>query len=47
VTVQLGIDDVFNTPPPFDAYSSIAPFYYSPYGSVLLRSYVVKIKKEF
>jgi outer membrane receptor protein involved in Fe transport len=47
VTVQVGIDDVFNTPPPFDAYASIAPFYYSPYGNVLLRSYVVKVKKEF
>jgi len=46
-TIQVGINNVFNTAPPFDAHSSLAPFYYSPYGSVLLRTYLVKIKRDF
>ena len=46
-TIQVGINNVFNTAPPFDANSSLAPFYYSPYGSVLLRTYLVKIKRDF
>lgn len=46
-TLQVGINDVFNTVPPFDAYQSGGIAFYSPYGSPLLRQYVVKIKKEF
>jgi len=46
-TIQVGINDVFNTAPPFDANSAYAPFYYSPYGNVLLRTYLVKITKDF
>jgi len=33
LTVQLGIKNLFNTPPPFDAYN--APFFYSFYGAIL------------
>ena len=47
VTIQLGINDVFNTAPPYDAYSGYAPYYYSPFGNPELRSYVLKIRKTF
>ena len=53
-TIQVGVNDVFNTPPPFDAFqgtptgtAGIGIFYYSNYGNPLLRNYVIKIKKEF
>jgi len=45
VTIQVGIKDLFNTAPPFDAY--YAPFYVSPYGSILLREFRVSIRKGF
>jgi outer membrane receptor protein involved in Fe transport len=47
VTVQVGINDLFNTAPPFDANASYAPYYYSPFGPHGLRSYIVKIRKVF
>lgn len=53
-TIQVGINDVFNRAPPFDAYqgtpngtAGLGIFYYSNYGNPLLRNYVVKIKKQF
>ena len=47
VTVQLGINDLFNTAPPFDAYAGYAPYYYSPFGPHGLRSYILKVRKPF
>lgn len=45
LTVQLGIRNVFNTLPPFDA--SFYPYYFSPYGDARLRDYRVTLKKSF
>jgi outer membrane receptor protein involved in Fe transport len=47
VTIQLGINDLFNTAPPFDANASYAPYYYSPFGPRDLRTYLLKIRKDF
>lgn len=47
VTVQLGINNVFKTEPPFDANANYAPYYYSPFGPHILRSYILKIRKAF
>jgi outer membrane receptor protein involved in Fe transport len=46
-TIQVGFDNVFNKQPPFDAHSRNAPFYYSPYGNLLLRTYLLKVKRDF
>jgi iron complex outermembrane recepter protein len=46
-SIQVGINDVFNTAPPFDANASYAPYYYSPFGPHTLRSYLVKVRKAF
>jgi outer membrane receptor protein involved in Fe transport len=44
-TVQLVVDNIFNTWPPFDAAN--APFYYSPYGNIQLRTIQLSLKKSF
>jgi outer membrane receptor protein involved in Fe transport len=44
-TVQVGVKNVFNTLPPFDAY--YGPYYYSPYGDPRLRDLWVGIKHDF
>ena len=46
-TIQVGLDNVFNKLPPFDAHARYAPFYYSPYGNLLLRTYLLKVKRDF
>jgi iron complex outermembrane recepter protein len=46
-TIQVGFDNIFNKLPPFDAHSRNAPFYYSPYGNLLLRTYLMKVKRDF
>jgi len=43
--VQLGVRNIFNTVPPFDA--SFLPYYYSPFGDARLRSYRISIQKSF
>jgi outer membrane receptor protein involved in Fe transport len=45
LSVQVGIKNLFNTAPPYDA--SYGPFYYSPYGDIRGRSYWVRVKKQF
>lgn len=45
LTIQLGIKNVFNKPPPFDA--ADVPYYYSYYGDPRLREYRVSVKKAF
>jgi iron complex outermembrane receptor protein len=44
VTVSFGIKNVFNTLPPFDAFSS---YYYSSYGDPRLRDFRLTVKKGF
>jgi outer membrane receptor protein involved in Fe transport len=45
LAVELGINDIFNTEPPFDP--NFAPFYRSPYESLNLREYRLGIHKGF
>src|ERR1700733_5436453 len=45
LTIQLGVKNVFNAWPPFDA--NYPPFYSSPYGDVRLREYRVSIRASF
>lgn len=45
LTLQVGIKNVFNHVPPFDA--AYNPYYYSPFGDPRLRSYWLSINKHF
>ena len=45
LNLELGIKNVFDKMPPFDPFN--APFFYSPYGDFLLRTYWLGVKKEF
>jgi outer membrane receptor protein involved in Fe transport len=47
LSVQLTVNNVFDTKPPFDAANGRAPFYYSRYGNVRLRDYILRVKKDF
>jgi outer membrane receptor protein involved in Fe transport len=47
LSVQLTVNNVFDTEPPFDAGNNRAPFFYSRYGNVRLRDYVIRVKKDF
>lgn len=43
--IRIGVNNVFNTKPPFDAGDS--SYYYSPYGDALLANYYVSLSKKF
>ncbi|MBL8268642.1 TonB-dependent receptor domain-containing protein, partial [Steroidobacter sp.] len=45
--VQLGIKNVFNKAPPFDAYYGVQSIYYSPLGDPRMRSYWMSVSKSF
>ena len=45
--VQVSVNNVFNTLPPFDARSGNTPFYYSRFGNVRLRDLVIRVKRDF
>lgn len=45
-TIQVGVKNVFNTKPPYDA-SASSGLPYSPYGDLRLASYWLSLKKEF
>ncbi|MFM1749615.1 MAG: hypothetical protein RLZZ188_3281, partial [Verrucomicrobiota bacterium] len=47
VGLQVTVNNVFNTLPPFDARSGNTPFYYSRFGNVRLRDLVVRLKRDF
>ncbi len=47
LSVQLTVNNVFDTEPPFDAGNNRAPFFYSRFGNVRLRDYIVRVKKDF
>lgn len=45
LTIEIGVKNVFNTLPPFDA--AFIPYFYSQYGDPWLRTYRISVKKEF
>lgn len=47
VTVQFSVNNVFDTLPPFDAAAVRAPFFYSRYGNIRLRDFILRVKKDF
>ena len=47
LSLQLTVNNVFDTIPPFDAANGRGPFYYSRYGNVRLRDYIIRVKKDF
>ncbi|MBL9210112.1 MAG: TonB-dependent receptor [Opitutaceae bacterium] len=46
LTVQVTVNNVFNALPPFDTGRIPTPFFYSRYGNVRLRDYVLRVKKD-
>jgi outer membrane receptor protein involved in Fe transport len=47
LSVQFTLNNVLGTEPPFDAGNNRAPFFYSRYGSVRLRDYILRVKRDF
>jgi iron complex outermembrane recepter protein len=47
LTVQVTVNNVFNTVPPFDTGRIPTPFFYSRFGNVRLRDYILRVKKDF
>jgi outer membrane receptor protein involved in Fe transport len=47
LSIQVTVNNVFDTEPPFDAAAVRTPFFYSRYGNVRLRDYIVRVKKDF
>jgi outer membrane receptor protein involved in Fe transport len=45
--LQVGVKNVFNSVPPFDANAGIAPEYASPFGDFRLREYWLSVAKSF
>jgi hypothetical protein len=44
-TLNVGVNDLFNTVPPYDPF--YAPYYFSPFGSILLRTYQISLTLPF
>ena len=47
LSVQLTVNNVFDTEPPFDTGRIPTPFFYSRFGNVRLRDYIIRVKKDF
>ncbi len=47
LSLQVTVNNVFNTLPPFDTGRIPTPFFYSRFGNVRLRDYVIRLKKDF
>jgi len=47
ISIQVGVKDIFNHAPPYDAIYGIAPFWYSTYGSIDMAEYYITFKKSF
>jgi outer membrane receptor protein involved in Fe transport len=47
LSIQLTVNNVFDTKPPFDAANGRGPMFYSRYGNVRLRDYILRVKKDF
>jgi hypothetical protein len=45
MTVNIIVNNAFNTSPPFDAF--FAPYFYSPYGDPRQRNYQISLRKGF
>ncbi len=46
-SVQLGVRNIFNKVPPFDALGGVSQQWYSTYGDARLASYYLTVKKAF
>jgi iron complex outermembrane recepter protein len=46
-SVQLGVRNVFNKAPPFDALGGVTQQWYSTYGDARLASYYINVKRAF
>jgi hypothetical protein len=47
LSVQFTLNNVLGTEPAFDAGNNRAPFFYSRYGSIRLRDYILRVKRDF
>lgn len=47
LSIQLTVNNVFDKLPPFDTGRIPTPFFYSRFGNVRLRDYIVRVKKDF
>ncbi len=47
LTLQFTVNNVFNTLPAYDTGRIPTPFFYSRYGNVRLRDYIIRVKKDF
>ena len=47
LSVQFTVNNIFDAEPPFDAAAVRSPFFYSRYGNVRLRDYIIRVKKDF
>ncbi len=47
VSVPLALKNIFDTDAAFDAGTNRAPFFYHRYGSVRLRDYILRVKRDF
>jgi len=47
LSLQVTVNNVFDTVPPFDTGRIPTPFFYSRFGNVRLRDYVIRVKKDF
>ncbi len=47
LAVQFTVNNVFDTVPPFDTGRIPTPFFYSRFGNVRQRDYVLRVKKDF
>jgi iron complex outermembrane recepter protein len=47
LSVQFTVNNVFEAEPPFDAANGRGPLFYSRYGNVRLRDYILRVKKDF
>jgi outer membrane receptor protein involved in Fe transport len=47
LSLQLTVNNVLDTAPPFDTGRFPTPFFYSRYGNVRLRDYILRVKKDF
>ncbi len=47
LTLQFTVNNVLNTLPAYDTGRIPTPFFYSRYGNVRLRDYIIRVKKDF
>ncbi|MFZ9747296.1 MAG: TonB-dependent receptor domain-containing protein, partial [Opitutaceae bacterium] len=47
LSLQFTLNNVLGTEPAFDAGNNRAPFFYSRYGNIRLRDYILRVKRDF